>query len=135
MCSPKVAIFTGVLLQVKTFVLYTHHYDHEVLPGEVHTFFKALSRRSYYQFQLSVKARLLIRHWPNRIFYLSAIYFSLVKWKVTGQYILWRQQTMIKKLTINYFWPSGRPISKPALNILTCHFIFDEAKKKMKQPR
>ena len=35
MCSLKVAIFTGVLLQVKTFVLYPHHNDCEVLPGEV----------------------------------------------------------------------------------------------------
>ena len=75
MCSLKLAIFTGVLLQVKTFVLYPHHYDREVLPGEVQTFFKALSRWSYYQFQLSLKARLLIRHRPCGIFYLSTIYF------------------------------------------------------------
>ena len=75
MCSLKVASFTGVQLQVKTFVLYPHHYDHEVLPGELQTFFKALSRKSYYQLQLSVKARLLILHQPNRIFYLSTIYF------------------------------------------------------------
>ena len=67
MCSLKLAIFAGVLLQIKTFVLYPHHYDREVLPGEVQTFFKALSGRSYYQFQLSVKARLLIRHRPSRI--------------------------------------------------------------------
>ena len=46
MCSLKVAISTGVLLQVKTFVLYPHRYDHEVLPGEVQTLFKALSGRS-----------------------------------------------------------------------------------------
>ena len=39
-------MFTGLLLQVKTCVLYPHHYDHEVLPGEVQTFFKALSRKS-----------------------------------------------------------------------------------------
>ena len=32
MCSLNVAGFTGVLLQVKTFVVYPHHYDHEVLP-------------------------------------------------------------------------------------------------------
>ena len=46
MCSLKVAIFTGALLQVKTIVLCPRHYDHEVLPGEVQMFFKALSTRS-----------------------------------------------------------------------------------------
>ena len=40
MCSLKVAIFTGVLLEVKTLVLYPYHYDHEVLPGEVQTFLR-----------------------------------------------------------------------------------------------
>ena len=29
-------MFTGVLLQVKTFVLDPHRYDHEVLSGEVY---------------------------------------------------------------------------------------------------
>ena len=46
MCSIKVAIFTGVMLRVKTSALYPLHYDHEVLPGEVQMFFKALSSRS-----------------------------------------------------------------------------------------
>ena len=31
---------------MKTFVLYPHHYDQEVLPGEVQMFFKALASRS-----------------------------------------------------------------------------------------
>ena len=44
--SLLVAILTAVLLQVKTFVLYPHHYDQEVLLGEVHMFFKALATAS-----------------------------------------------------------------------------------------
>ena len=75
MCSLKLAIFTGVLLQVKAFVLDLHHYDREVLPGEAQTFFKALSRRSYYQFQLSVKVRLLMQHRPSRIFLFECYIF------------------------------------------------------------
>ena len=45
--------FTGVLLQVKVFVLYPHRYDHEVLSGEVQTFFKALSKRSLNLFKFA----------------------------------------------------------------------------------
>ena len=45
MCSLKVAFFTDVLLQVKSFVLYQQRYDHEVHSGKVQTF-KALSKRS-----------------------------------------------------------------------------------------
>ena len=41
-----VPILTTILLQVKTFVLYPHHYDQEVLPSEVQMFFKALAGRS-----------------------------------------------------------------------------------------
>ena len=48
MCSLKVAIFTGVLLQVKTFVLYPDHYDHEVLPGEKKNISEALSLSQLY---------------------------------------------------------------------------------------
>ena len=80
----------------------------------------------YYQFHLSVKARLLKLHWPCRRFDLSVGIFLLVKWKVTRQYILCRQQRGIQK-------QSDRYIFKHALNsfsnILTCHFAFDEAKK------
>ena len=47
MCSLQVAILTAVLLQVKTFVLYPHHYDQEVPPVEVQMFFKALATRSW----------------------------------------------------------------------------------------
>ena len=46
MCSPKVAILTAVLIQVKTFVFYPRHYDQEVLPVEVQMFVKALTTRS-----------------------------------------------------------------------------------------
>ena len=53
MCSLKVGIFTDVLLQVKTFVLYPHRYDHEVLSGKVTMFFKALSTRSLKLFKFS----------------------------------------------------------------------------------
>ena len=31
---------TGILLQVKTSVLYPHHYHHEVVPGKVQTFLR-----------------------------------------------------------------------------------------------
>ena len=41
MYSLWAAILTPILLQVKTFVLYPHHYDQEVLPKEVQMFFKA----------------------------------------------------------------------------------------------
>ena len=37
-CSLKVAILTAVLLQLKTFLLYSRHYDQEVLRGEVQMF-------------------------------------------------------------------------------------------------
>ena len=53
MCSLKVTIFTGVLLQIKAFVLYPHRYDHEVLSGEVQTLFKALSKRSLKLFKFA----------------------------------------------------------------------------------
>ena len=39
-------MLTAVLVQVKTFLLYPHHYDQELLPGEVQMFFKALATRS-----------------------------------------------------------------------------------------
>ena len=44
-CSLWVATLIVVLLQVKTFVLYTCHYDQGMLPGEVQMFFKALATR------------------------------------------------------------------------------------------
>ena len=59
MCSLKVATFTGVLLQVKAFVLYLHHYDHEVLSGEVQLFFKALSKRSLKLFEFAFTPTLM----------------------------------------------------------------------------
>ena len=37
----KKGIFSAVLLQIKTFVLYPHYYDQEVLHEEVQIFFKA----------------------------------------------------------------------------------------------
>ena len=46
MCSLWVAILTAVLLQVKSFVLYPHHYDQEVFPEEVQMFFNALATSS-----------------------------------------------------------------------------------------
>ena len=45
MCSLSVAILTAVLPQVKTFVLYPHYYDQEVLPVEVQMFVKALTEK------------------------------------------------------------------------------------------
>ena len=46
MCSLWVAMLTAILLQVKTFVLYPHYYNQEVLPVVVQMFVKALTARS-----------------------------------------------------------------------------------------
>ena len=69
MCSPSVAILTAVLLQVKTFVLYSRHYDQEVLPREVKLSFKALATRFFWQQQLCKFALLssctVLSMWPT----------------------------------------------------------------------
>ena len=54
MCSFKVAIFTGGLLQAKTFVLYPHRYDHEGLLGGSIDVFQGFVNKVFKTFQICI---------------------------------------------------------------------------------